>query len=161
MSIFNGPLEFIQWNLVNTNTFKAKYLLIWTTLISPGIITPIHLATVKVKFLLIWTFFDGPVEFILTRFDCISWQASTVTCELFATDAMVAEVLEAVHHLDAAYAAFYTGMVTEALQDSMASLMNGTLFREHPLLASLFLYSNPSIILWFRIDSFQPFIQKI
>ena len=61
---------FVQWNLVNTNTFKVKYLLVWTTLKSPGIITPIHLATVKVKFLLIWTFFNGPVEIVLTRFDC-------------------------------------------------------------------------------------------
>ena len=36
----------------------------------PGYYNTHTLATVKVKFLLVWTFFDGPVEFILMRFDC-------------------------------------------------------------------------------------------
>ncbi|CAI8015484.1 hypothetical protein GBAR_LOCUS9587, partial [Geodia barretti] len=39
--------------------------------------------------------------------------------EFAQQDAMVAEVLEAVHHLDTAYAAFYTAMTTEAVTDSM------------------------------------------
>ena len=33
-------------------------------------------------------------------------------------DSMVAEVLEAVHHLDATYAAFYTAMMSEAEMES-------------------------------------------
>ena len=40
---------------------------------------------------------------------------------------MVAEVLEAVHHLDTAYAAFYTAMTTEAVTDSMARLYNSSI----------------------------------
>ena len=34
------------------------------------------------------------------------------------SDALVAEVLEAVHHLDTSYAAFYTGMTTHKAVDN-------------------------------------------
>ena len=43
-----------------------------------------------------------------------------LTNALCASDAMVAEVMEAVHHLDASFTAFYTAMTTEEDIESIA-----------------------------------------
>ena len=62
----------LQWNLVSTNTVKAKYLLNTNHFEPPGIKTLIQLATVIVKFLVIhMNIFYGPLEFMLMRFHCM------------------------------------------------------------------------------------------
>ena len=52
-------LQILQWNFVNTNTVKVKFLLICTALKSPGIITLIQLATDNSEIPLNMNFFDG------------------------------------------------------------------------------------------------------
>ena len=87
----------------------------------------------------------------------------TYTC--MHADSMVAEVLEAVHHLDATYAAFYTAMMSEAELESntyvcelqscirIMYLAHNYTYR---LITQLFTYTHT--LKWLENDSSEPFV---
>ena len=61
---------YMQWNLVNMNTVKVKYLLNLNHSEIPRQHHYANVATLETKLPLIRTLFCGPLGFILTRFHC-------------------------------------------------------------------------------------------